>query len=288
MTSARTSAAAVFFDLAPRPDKSPARLHGLPVARPARRRRVAAAARARRRQLSDRRPVLAERTRARERPRSARERHPHPARVHGLARHAFHGGVRGRAGVERPRARVAAALPRHRGGRSGVAARAVRRRDAGRRLVAVRDAHAARPGAPIRTLVWTDITSRYLRIVPHPELPWWAMRVQLASDPGYMVNYGLGAVLTAEMRAAHDRRRSAPSMRAMQRWYGWISERLLQLRLGARHAVADVWPAGTPGAARRVARPGPTLLAGALSARGASPPRAPARVKRDSSPRSPS
>ncbi|MGP0086207.1 MAG: hypothetical protein ACLP0B_21700, partial [Steroidobacteraceae bacterium] len=34
--------------------------------------------------------------------------------------------------------------------------------------------------------VWTDITTRYLNIVPHPELSWWAMRVQLVRWPGYM------------------------------------------------------------------------------------------------------
>ena len=56
------------------------------------------------------------------------------------------------------------------------------------------------PGADPNA-VWTGITSRYLRIVPHVEVPWWAMRVQLAGNPGYMVNYGLGAVLTAEIRA---------------------------------------------------------------------------------------
>ncbi len=75
-------------------------------------------------------------------------------------------------------------------------------------------------------IVWTDITSHYLRIVPHPEVPWWAMRVQLASDPGYMVNYGLGAVLTAEMR----RRIAAaigPFDAGNHSWYAWVSERLL-------------------------------------------------------------
>lgn len=74
--------------------------------------------------------------------------------------------------------------------------------------------------------VWTDITSHYLRIVPHPGVPWWAMRVQLASDPGYMVNYGLGAVLTAEMR-----RRIAEAIGPFDAgnpaWHGWVSERLL-------------------------------------------------------------
>ena len=48
--------------------------------------------------------------------------------------------------------------------------------------------------------LWTEITSHYLHIVPHPELSWWAVRVQLGDSPGYMVNYGFGAVLTADMR----------------------------------------------------------------------------------------
>jgi hypothetical protein len=49
--------------------------------------------------------------------------------------------------------------------------------------------------------VWTAITSRYLHITPHPELAWWAVRVQLVDKPGYMVNYGLGAIITADPRA---------------------------------------------------------------------------------------
>ena len=75
--------------------------------------------------------------------------------------------------------------------------------------------------------VWTDITSRYLRIVPHPEVPWWAMRVQLADNPGYMVNYGLGAMLTAEIRA-----RTIESIGSFDagnpKWYAWQSDRLLR------------------------------------------------------------
>ena len=74
--------------------------------------------------------------------------------------------------------------------------------------------------------LWTDITSRYLHVVPHPEIPWWAVRVQLADAPGYMVNYGLGAVLTAEMR-----RRIVEEIGAFDtgnpRWYPWLSQRLL-------------------------------------------------------------
>jgi hypothetical protein len=82
------------------------------------------------------------------------------------------------------------------------------------------------PGANPNDL-WTDITSRYLHVLPHPEVPWWAMRVQLASDPGYMVNYGLGAVLTAEMR-----QRTAevvgPFDSGNAGWYAWVGERLLR------------------------------------------------------------
>jgi hypothetical protein len=74
--------------------------------------------------------------------------------------------------------------------------------------------------------VWTEITSHYLHIKPHPEVPWWAMRVQLGGSPGYMVHYGLGAVLTAEIR-----QRTAEVIGPMDtgnaQWYGWTSEQLL-------------------------------------------------------------
>jgi hypothetical protein len=82
------------------------------------------------------------------------------------------------------------------------------------------------PGADPNA-VWTDITHRYLRIAPHPELPWWAMRVQLVSDPGYMVNYGLGAVLTAELRA-RTREAIGPFDAGNPAWYGWLGERVLR------------------------------------------------------------
>lgn len=75
--------------------------------------------------------------------------------------------------------------------------------------------------------LWTEITSEYLRVRPHPEYPWWALRVQLASNPGYMVNYGLGAVLTAEMRAK-TRGAIGPFDAGNAGWYGWLSERLLR------------------------------------------------------------
>jgi Zn-dependent M32 family carboxypeptidase len=74
--------------------------------------------------------------------------------------------------------------------------------------------------------VWTDITSRYLRITPHPELSWWAVRVQLIEEPGYMVNYGLGAVITAQIRQ-RIARQLGPFQAGDARWFGWISENLL-------------------------------------------------------------
>jgi hypothetical protein len=48
--------------------------------------------------------------------------------------------------------------------------------------------------------VWSDLTSRYLHIVPHPELSWWGMRGQLVDAPGYMSNYAIGAVIIADIR----------------------------------------------------------------------------------------
>jgi hypothetical protein len=75
--------------------------------------------------------------------------------------------------------------------------------------------------------VWTDITNRYLHVVPHPELPWWALRVQLVDLPGYMINYGLGAVLTADIRD-HTRRVIGAFDAGNPRWYAWTSEHLLR------------------------------------------------------------
>jgi hypothetical protein len=75
--------------------------------------------------------------------------------------------------------------------------------------------------------VWTDITSRYLHIVRHPEISWWALRGQLVQMPGYMVNYGLGSVLTADIRQ-HTREALGPSETGNPQWYSWTSERLLR------------------------------------------------------------
>jgi len=75
--------------------------------------------------------------------------------------------------------------------------------------------------------VWTEITSRYLHIVRHPELSWWAIRVQLVQMPGYMVNYGLGAVLTADLRQ-HTREALGPIEAGNAQWFSWTSEHLLR------------------------------------------------------------
>jgi hypothetical protein len=74
--------------------------------------------------------------------------------------------------------------------------------------------------------VWTDITSRYLHVKPHPDLAWWAVRVQLVHEPGYMVNYGLGAVITAEIRE-RIAQQLGPFQAGNSRWYAWLSQHLL-------------------------------------------------------------
>jgi hypothetical protein len=75
--------------------------------------------------------------------------------------------------------------------------------------------------------IWTEITSRYLRVLPHPELPWWALRVQLVDQPGYMINYGLGAVLTADLRR-HTRERIGGFDAGNRLWYVWTARTLLR------------------------------------------------------------
>jgi hypothetical protein len=110
--------------------------------------------------------------------------------------------------------------------------------------------------------LWTEITSRYLRIVPHPEWSWWALRVQLVESPGYMVNYGLGAVLTADMRQ-RIRELLGPFETGDPRWYAWVSERLL--RYGMERETAPllreflgrpISPAALLSDVRRLGQPG--------------------------------
>jgi Zn-dependent M32 family carboxypeptidase len=74
--------------------------------------------------------------------------------------------------------------------------------------------------------VWTEITSRYLHVIPHPELSWWLVRVQLVHLPGYMVNYGLGAVVTADLRQ-RIATQLGPFATGHERWFEWLSQRLL-------------------------------------------------------------
>jgi hypothetical protein len=75
--------------------------------------------------------------------------------------------------------------------------------------------------------LWTDITREYLHIKPHPEVAWWAVRVQLVSRPGYMINYGLGSILTAEMRKATSDA-IGPFDAGNPRWHAWTSEKLIR------------------------------------------------------------
>ncbi|MBK6486185.1 MAG: hypothetical protein IPF98_04770 [Gemmatimonadetes bacterium] len=81
---------------------------------------------------------------------------------------------------------------------------------------------------------WAAITSEYLHILPHPEWGWWAMRGQLVESPGYMMNYAIGAMVTAELRARAAGTR--PFYRPDKKMYDWLSDHLYQLRPLAPHA----------------------------------------------------
>ena len=87
----------------------------------------------------------------------------------------------------------------------------------------------ARPDADPNA-VWTEITSRYLHVRPHPELSWWAMRGQLLHLPGYMMNYAVGAIVVADLRAAiRDQHGSFTT--GDPGWYDWVSDRLYRFGL---------------------------------------------------------
>jgi hypothetical protein len=78
--------------------------------------------------------------------------------------------------------------------------------------------------------VWSRLTHDYLKIRPHPELSWWAMRGQLIDAPGYMMNYAVGAMLSAAIRARATELHG-PTTAGDSTWYPWISRRLFRFGL---------------------------------------------------------
>jgi hypothetical protein len=84
---------------------------------------------------------------------------------------------------------------------------------------------AANPNA-----AWGQLTRDYLRIRSHPELSWWAMRGQLVDSPGYMMNYAVGAMLSAAIRA-RTRELHGATTTGDSTWYRWIAPRLFRFGL---------------------------------------------------------
>jgi hypothetical protein len=78
--------------------------------------------------------------------------------------------------------------------------------------------------------VWTTLTRDYLRIRPHPEISWWAMRGQLVDSPGYMMNYAAGSILIAAIRA-RTREVHGPFLTGDSSWYSWVAPRLYRFGL---------------------------------------------------------
>lgn len=88
--------------------------------------------------------------------------------------------------------------------------------------------------------VWTALTSRYLRVVPHPEWSWWAMRGQLIDVPGYLVNYALGAFISADLRGQIVRLHG-PFTLGDSTWYGFVREHIYRFGLerSSRRVMVD-------------------------------------------------
>jgi hypothetical protein len=85
--------------------------------------------------------------------------------------------------------------------------------------------------------VWTSLTHRYLGIVPHPEVSWWAVRGQLVDSPGYMANYAASAIIAADVRARlRDLR--GEWYRGDPGWYPFLADRVL--RFGATRSPGEI------------------------------------------------
>jgi len=85
--------------------------------------------------------------------------------------------------------------------------------------------------------VWAELTSRYLHIVPHPELSWWAMRGQLVDAPGYMANYAIGSIIIADLRA-RVRELHGDFTTGDPTWYAFMTGRIY--KYGLSRSSADV------------------------------------------------
>ena len=85
--------------------------------------------------------------------------------------------------------------------------------------------------------VWSEIARDYLRIRPHPEWSWWALRGQLVNHPGYLLNYAFGAVLIADVRARLIARHGRFTT-GDPGWYGWVAPRLY--RFGRERPAREV------------------------------------------------
>jgi hypothetical protein len=90
-------------------------------------------------------------------------------------------------------------------------------------------------------LIWAELTSRYLRVVPHPELSWWAMRGQLIDAPSYLMNYALGAFITADLRARIKRLHGDFTL-GDSTWYGFVRDRIFRFGLerSSRRVLEDL------------------------------------------------
>ena len=84
---------------------------------------------------------------------------------------------------------------------------------------------------------WSRLTHQYLRVRPHSEVSWWAMRGQLVDSPGYMMNYAVGAMIIAAIRAPTVEVHR-PFAGGDSTWYAWASRELF--RFGLERATRQV------------------------------------------------
>jgi hypothetical protein len=89
-------------------------------------------------------------------------------------------------------------------------------------------------------VVWAELTHRYLGTVSHPEWSWWAMRGQLIDVPSYLLNYALGAFITADLRTRIGAVHGAYTL-GDTTWYAFVRDHIYRFGLerSSRRVMED-------------------------------------------------
>ena len=164
------------------------------------------------------------------------QRDPQPPGIHRLARHALHRGLRRRALVEHFSTALAAECLGHGTPRRDVTSHHARQRDAGRRLVAVRNPDAARPGLRPRTRSGPTLRASTFTSPRIPKCPGGPCACSSSATRDTW-SITASAPCTAEIRK-RTAQAIGPFDAGNPKWYNWSSEKFLIF--GSQRSTKDL------------------------------------------------